>query len=486
LFSHGRAPSVLIIVQNLPVPLDRRVWLECRALVQAGYDVAVICPQGPGDPEFEELEGVALYKYPPPPEMSGAVGYVREFVYCWLKAARLSLKVWRRRRFQVIQACNPPDTYWALAALWKVFGVKFVYDQHDLNPELFRAKFGQPRRLVHRFQHRMLVWLERRTYRQADHVVATNESYRLIALTRGERAMGDVTVVRSGPNTSQMRPVAPLPALRSGADFLVCYLGIMGSQDGVDNLLRSVHCLVHEHGRRDIHFALLGFGESLEEMRELARELDLSDWVTFTGRADARMITEYLSTADLGVCPDPRTVFNDLSTMNKVMEYMAFALPVVAYELHESRMSAGDAAVYVESGDVDAFAKVIGELLDDPARRREMAVAGRRRAATELDWSAQAHAYVGVYEKLLGREHPRSLSEAWPLVDRRQPDVVVPLQNDWGHELVDLRAGGAAARGLLRAAEAELSDQPALQNLPTMRIPVDDEKPTGLLNDVDS
>ena len=213
----------------------------------------------------------------------------------------------------------------------------------------------------------------------------------------------------------------------------------MGSQDGVDNLLRSVHCLVHEHGRRDIHFALLGFGESLEEMRRLADDLDLTEWVTFTGRADSRMITEYLSTADLGVCPDPRTIFNDLSTMNKIMEYMAFALPVVAYELRESRMSAGDAAVFVEPGNVDHFAKVIGELLDDPSRRRVMSMAGRRRAATDLDWAAQARAYVGVYDGLLGRESPEQACDAWPRVDRRRSNGVLPLQNNWGHDLVDLR-----------------------------------------------
>lgn len=461
---------MLIIVQNLPVPLDRRVWLECRALIDEGYAVSVICPQGPGDPTYEEIEGVRLFKYPAPPDMPGAVGYLREFIYCWLKTAKLSLTAWRDRRFDVIQACNPPDTYWALAALWSVLGVRFVYDQHDLNPELFRAKFGQPRGPLRRAQHRMLVWLERRTYRQADHVISTNESYRLIALTRGERAMDAVTVVRSGPNTSQMRPVSPLAGLRAGADFLVCYLGIMGSQDGVDDLLRSVRCLVHDHGRRDIRFALLGFGESLDEMRRLARDLNVEEWVTFTGRADSRMITEYLSSSDLGVCPDPRTVFNDVSTMNKVMEYMAFALPVVAYDLHESKMSAGDAAAYVDPGDVEAFAKAIQELLDDPGRRAAMSMIARRRAAADLDWSAQAAAYVGVFAKLFGGDESAGRTRAWPEVDRRRADAIVPLQNSWGHDLVDLR-GKTDPNTFLRTRREEQERLASLYRMPIMRAP---------------
>lgn len=469
--SKQHVPSILVIVQNLPVPLDRRVWLECQALVASGYHVSVICPQGPGDLEFQTLDGVDIYKYAPPPETTGAIGYVREFVYCWWQTAKLSRKVWQHRPFDVMQACNPPDTYWALAVLWRRRGVRFVYDQHDLNPELFRAKFGRPRGLVRKLQHRMLVWLERKTYQHADHVIATNESYRLIALTRGERDIDDVTVVRSGPDTARMRPVAPVPALREGAEHLVCYLGIMGSQDGVDYLLHSVRSLVHDHGRVDTHFALLGFGESQVELQRLADELEVADWVTFTGRADPRMISEYLSTADLGLCPDPRTVFNDCSTMNKIMEYMAYALPVVAYDLHESKVSAGDAAAYVAPGDTDAFAKEIQSLLDDPVRRAEMSAAGRRRVAAELDWAAQAESYVGVYDKLLGRESP-STEPAWPVVDRRRHSVITPLRDEWGHELIDLRrvtAPGDFLRGGEAVAPGSLA---TVHAIPHMRAPL--------------
>jgi glycosyltransferase involved in cell wall biosynthesis len=474
-----RARSVLIIVQNLPVPLDRRVWLECQALVDSGYTVSVICPKGPGDPAFQELDGVAIYKYDPPTDdVGGALGYIREFVLCWLLTARLSLAVWKRTHFDVIQACNPPDTYWALAALWRLRGVRFVYDQHDLNPELFRAKFGQPRGPVRRAQHRLLVWLEHRTYRGADHVIVTNESYRLIALTRGECAPEDVTVVRSGPDTSQMRPVSGLPGLRHGAERLVCYLGIMGSQDGVDDLLRSIQVLVRDRRRTDTHFALLGFGESLEDLRALSSELEIDEWVTFTGRADRKMIAEYLSTADIGVCPDPQTVFNDFSTMNKVMEYMAYALPVVAFDLRESRASAGDAARYVAPGDVDAFAAAIDELLDDDDTRAEMSLAGRRRVATYLDWFDQSRAYVGVYDAMFGIERPLPAGDVWPQADRRTQRTPLELQDAWGHELVDLRAeSGLTQFVLTRAVESTMASR--LRAVP--RIPLARVEPVGAL-----
>jgi glycosyltransferase involved in cell wall biosynthesis len=436
------AKRVLIVVQNLPVPLDRRVWLECRALYDAGFDVSVICPKGPGDPSYAALDGVHLFKYQPAPPAQGFLGFAWEFCYSWLRTAMLSIRVQRRVGFDVLQACNPPDTYWLLAKLWKLATggrITFVYDQHDLNPEVFLSRFGPPRGIVKRAQYAMLCWLERRTYATADHVIATNESYRQAALTRGNRRADEVTVVRSGPDTARMRPIEGRPELRRGRRYLACYLGIMGPQDGVDVALRALAHYVHDMGRSDLHLALLGFGDCFDELRSLADELKLNDYVTFTGRADARMISEYLSSADIGISPDPLNPLNDVSTMNKTMEYMAFALPVVAFDLKETRVSAGDAAVYVTPGDVAGFAKAIAMLLDDEEARVRMALAARARAAAVLDWEPQRRAYVGVFTHLIGTPPPRKKELSWPAVDRRRAVKPGPLVDSFGNRLVDLR-----------------------------------------------
>ncbi|PWW21370.1 glycosyltransferase involved in cell wall biosynthesis [Geodermatophilus normandii] len=393
---------VLVIVQNLPVPLDRRVWLECQALVAEGIGVSVICPKGPGDPSFAVIDGVPVYKYRPAPATSGALSYLFEFVYCWIRTALLSLRVWRRDGFSVIQACNPPDTYWLLARLWRTRGVRFVYDQHDLNPEVFRSRFGEPRGVRARLEYGALTWLERCTYRAADEVISTNESYRRVAVTRGNCDPDHVTVVRSGPDTSRMRPRPPEPGLRHDRSLLV-YLGIMGPQDGVDIALHAMAELVHERGREDVHLALLGFGDSLGDLRRLATELRLDDHVTFTGRADTEMIARYLSTAVVGLCPDPSSPLNDVSTMNKVMEYMSYAVPVVAFDLTETRVSAGDTGVLVDPrAGAAGLADAVAALLDDPDRRIALSLAARQRAVEDLDWAQQAIRYVGVHRRALG------------------------------------------------------------------------------------
>ena len=394
-------PHVLIVVQNLPVPLDRRVWLECQALVAAGYEVSVICPQGPGDRRREVLDGVHIYKYRPAPEARGVAGFVLEFLYSWIRTAWLSQVVWRRRRFQVLQACNPPDTYWMLARLWRRRGVTFVFDQHDLNPELFVSRFGAPQGILGRAEYRGLRWLEQMTYRTAERVISTNESYKAIAVGRGRRRPSDVTVVRSGPDTRTMRPVHSERS-RAKHGFALVYLGIMGPQDGVDVVLEVMDELVHRRVRRDVHADLLGFGDCFESLRARATELGLEPWVTFTGRADKGMVAEYLSAADVGLCPDLKTPLNDVSTMNKTMEYMAYALPSVAFDLVETRVSGGDSVLYVESGDIQGFADAVERLLDDPSLRLRMGLAARDRVVRELDWGPQSAKYVGLYDDLTG------------------------------------------------------------------------------------
>lgn len=394
-------PHVLIIVQNLPVPLDRRVWLECRALVARGYRVSVICPRGPGDLAFEVIDGVEIHKYRPAPQAEGAVGFAWEFLYSWLWTAWLSLRVWRRSPFEVIQACNPPDTYWLLARLWRARGVQFVFDHHDLNPELFRSRFGEPKGLVARLEYAFLCWLERRTFRAADRIISTNESYREVAVRRGARRTGHVTVVRSGPDTEQMRPVYPEDPRPEG-ETVLAYLGIMGPQDGVDQVLLVMDELVHGRGRTDVTATLMGFGDCLEELRAQSAKLGLDDFVTFTGRVDRLQIAEHLSRADIGVCPDLCTPLNDLSTMNKTMEYMAYALPAVSFDLRETRVSGGDCLEYVPSGDITAFADAVERLIADPQRRARMGREARERVSTLHDWRTQADAYVRVFDELTG------------------------------------------------------------------------------------
>lgn len=394
-----RRSHVLIVVQNLPVPLDRRVWLECRALHGAGFDVSVICPKGGDDTAAREtIEGVRVYRYRPAPPVKGTPGYVLEFVYAWLRTAWLSWRVWRRQPFDAMQACNPPDTYWALALLFRFVGVRFVYDQHDLCPEVYMSRFDVETGL----KVSLLRGLEWASYRTADHVIAVNGSYRDVATARGRVDPAGVTVVRSGPDPIRMRKGEPRPELRRGRERLGCYLGVMGPQDGVDLLVRAIDVYVHELGRTDCHFALLGFGDCLDELQALCTELELDDWITFTGRADDVMIDHYLSTADLGLDPDPLNPLNDVSTMNKVLEYMTYELPLVAFELRESKVSAGEAARFVEPNDVGAFAKAIAELLDNPGECARMGAIGRRRIEDELGWPHQAVRYVDVYRKLLG------------------------------------------------------------------------------------
>jgi len=398
--------------------------LECLALRDKGYAVSVICPKGPGDLARETLEGVRIHRYAPPPEARSLASYAYEFAYSWVRTFLLSFVVWRRAPFHALQACNPPDTYWALALLWRLRGVRFVFDQHDLNPELFLSRFGQPASLGGRAQLRGLLLLERLTYRTAQHVISTNESYRRVALTRGEKQREDTTVVRSGPDTGRMRPVRHAVPRENGSRVLA-YLGIMGPQDGVDTVLHVVKLLRDQRGRTEVRAVLMGFGDCLEDLRRLCRELDLDDVVTFTGRVGPDEIAEHLSAADIGLCPDAKTPLNDVSTMNKTMEYMAYCLPSVSFDLVETRVSAGDTALYAPSGDLEAFADAVERLLDDDDLRVSMGLAARERVVSQLDWREQATRYVAVFERLLGPSggSPRSTEGATYPTQARPVDL---------------------------------------------------------------
>ncbi|GGK71233.1 glycosyltransferase family 4 protein [Ornithinimicrobium pekingense] len=417
-------PRVLIIVQNLSVPLDRRVWLECQALVSQEYAVTVICPRGPGDSPHELLDGVHIYRYRPAPEAKGLPGFALEFAYSWLRTAGLSLLVRRRHGFDVIQACNPPDTYWLLALLWRAAGVRFVFDHHDLSPELFLSRFGEPAGPGARLQLGVLRWLERMTFRVADRSVATNESYRGIAVGRGGMDPERVTVVRSCPDTTTMRPEYPrADLLAAPSSDLLAYLGIMGPQDGVDNVLLVMDELVHRRGRTDVRAVLMGFGDCLEDLRAQCTRLGLDEHVTFTGRVGPAEVAQYLSAAKVGLGPDLNTPLNNLSTMNKTMEYMAYGLPSVSFDLVETRASLGGAGILVPSGDIGAFADAVCRLLDDDDLRVDLGLAARRRVVESLDWQVQAVAYVAVFDELLGRPPSEDRRGRWP---HRRPAEPAP------------------------------------------------------------
>jgi glycosyltransferase involved in cell wall biosynthesis len=389
---------LLIIVQNLPVPFDRRVWLECQALTSAGYRVAVVCPKGRGEPATEVIDSVELYRYRPYAPGGSKAGFVTEYVYSFAATAWGALKARRSGRFAVIQACNPPDIFWPLALAFRVLErTRFVFDHHDLCPELYQSRFpGGPK-----LPYRGLLALERRTHRVADHVIATNDSYREIAMTRGGKRASEVTVVRTGPDLRRLQPGEADPELRRGRRFLVAYIGVMGPQDGVDIVVRVADIVVNKLGRDDIAFTLIGSGDCFDDVVALRDELGLGSHVEFTGRAPDELVTRIMSTADAGLSPDPKNPLNDVSTMNKTMEYMAFGLPVIAFDLRETRVSAGNAAVYVQPNDEHEYAEAIVALMDDEPRRALMGKLARERIEQELAWDHQESAYLGVYERVL-------------------------------------------------------------------------------------
>ena len=362
--------------------------------------MTVVSPKGGSDPKYEIIDTVELYRYRPYAPGGRKLGFVVEYAYSFLATAWLALKARRSGRFGIVQACNPPDIFWPIAlALRALDRTQFVFDHHDLCPELYESRFPDGPRLP----YRALLTLERTTHRTADHVISTNVSYRDVAVTRSGKSAADVTVVRTGPDTDQLRRGQPDPELRRGRRFLAAYIGVMGPQDGVDIVLRAADIVVHQFGRDDIAFTLIGSGDCFGDLVALRDELGLADHVEFTGRASDEVVARIMSVADLGLSPDPKNPLNDVSTMNKTMEYMAFELPVIAFDLRETRVSAGEAAIYVEPNDVYGYATAIVTLIDDESARCRMAKLGRARVERELAWSHQRRAYLGVYRELVSR-----------------------------------------------------------------------------------
>jgi len=390
--------GILIIVENLPVPFDRRVWQEATALREAGYNVSVICPKGKGyDDSYEELQGISIYRHSLPHEGSGPLGYLLEYSTALFWQLLLSFRARSRQSFDAIHACNPPDLIFLVAAVHKLlFGSKFLFDQHDLNPELFEVKFGRRSGLL----YRLICLFEKATFRLADRSIATNETFRDIAVTRGGMNPDCVTIVRSYPDISRFRRVAPRQSLRGKYRYLVGYVGIMGPQDGVDLLIQAMAHIHHRMQRTDIGCIIIGSGSELEALKRLALDLNVSDTVTFAGYQKGDDLLEHLSTLDIGIIPDPPNSFNNKLSMNKVFEYMMIGLPFVQFDLPQSRLEAGDAGYVAEDCSPAGLAAAMVKVLEDEPLRRTMASEGEERARAEFLWEREKARLLEAYENL--------------------------------------------------------------------------------------
>ncbi|MEH2223023.1 glycosyltransferase family 4 protein [Nostoc sp.] len=389
--------KVLIIVENLPVPFDRRVWMEATTLQKAGYEVSVISPTGNGfEKDYEIIEQIHIYRHPLPPEESSVIGYLREYSWAVNWQFRLAQRVWRERGFDIIHICNPPDLLFLVAAWFKLFhGISIIFDHHDLSPEMYEAKYRRRDIFYHGLR-----WAERLTYATADMVISTNESHREVALNRGHKKPEKVFVVRSAPDLSRFRRMPPNPNYRRGRNYLIGYMGVMGEPEGIDYLLRMVYYIVHKKNRSDIHFMLIGSGPMAEKLKDLSKELEVNEFVEFTGFKQGEELLERLSSCDVCVEPSPTSAYNENCTMNKILEYMAMGKAIVQFDLREGRRSAQEASLYAKPNDEVEFADKILELLDSPERRQKIGAEGRRRMEEILEWQYQAPKLLDAYDKV--------------------------------------------------------------------------------------
>jgi glycosyltransferase involved in cell wall biosynthesis len=390
--------SVCIIVENLPVPLDRRVWCEARALRDAGYAVSVICPKGKNSftASHEILDGIHIYRHRAWEALS-TIGYLLEYAFALAAELYLVLKVFTHTRFRVLQGCNPPDTIFLIGIVLKPFGVRFIFDHHDLAPELFEAKFGKRNGLLGALTR----LAEKCSFRVANVSIATNESFKEVAVTRGGKRPEQVFVVRNCPDLATLRRGAVRPEIKLGRPLLVVYVGFMGQQDGLDLLVESIEHIVKREKRQDTNFVLVGGGTMLPTLRAMVAKKELDPFVTFTGLVSHEEVDIYLSNADLGVAPDPKTPMNDNSTMIKILEYMAFGLPVVLFDLKEGRRSAGPAALYASPNDPIDFANQITRLLNCSELRQQLGACGRKRIEEGLNWETEKMTLLRAYRAVL-------------------------------------------------------------------------------------
>jgi glycosyltransferase involved in cell wall biosynthesis len=391
---------VLMLVENQSYPQDVRVRREASALTAAGYIVSVICPSKPGLAFREVINGVRVFRYPPPSAANSFLAYLWEYAYSMMASFLLSMIVFFGEGFDVVHAHNPPDTFVFIAAFYKLFGKRFIFDHHDLSPEMYMARMPGG---GNRFVYRALLLMEKLTYFFADHVITTNESYRNIEMERGGVPADRITIVRNGIPLTDARRAEPESTLLGKGKIIIGYVGVMGFQDGVDYLLRALHHLLHHLGRTDFHCVLVGTGDAWPKLRQLARQLGLEQYVSFTGFVSNQKMQGCLSAAQICVAPEPSNSFNDRSTMIKMLHYMSMSKPIVAFDLPEHRVTARDAALYARPNDELAFAKAILGLMDDPQRREALGASGRSRFESELAWEYSVPCLLEAYHCVLGQ-----------------------------------------------------------------------------------
>ena len=383
---------ILIIVENLPVPFDRRVWQEATSLKENGYDISIICPVMKSfTKRFENLNGIDIYRYPMPIEANAGVAYLWEYcnaIFWWFV---LSIKIFRKKKFQIIHGCNPPDLIFIIALFFKPFGVKFVFDHHDVNPELYIAKFGKKD-----FLHKCMVLFEKLTFMVANFTIATNDSYKRIAIVRGGMHPENVKIVRSGPIIEKIKIVNGNELYKKGKKYLVGYVGTIGEQEGIDLLLKSI--LFITNIRQDVHFAIIGGSTMMEQLVKWRDQMGLKNYVDFYGRVSDEIMLEILSTAVICVNPDKPTELNNISTMNKIMEYMALKKPIVQFDLKEGRYSAQEASLYAIPNDTNDFANKIMYLLDNDFERKKMGEYGYDRVLNQLSWEFESKNLIDFYQ----------------------------------------------------------------------------------------
>jgi len=385
---------VLVVIENLPAPFDRRVWQEASTLKKNGADVSIICPKMKGyNKSYEVIDGIEIYRHPLPFEANGALGYLLEYSAAVFWEFFLSCKIYRKKRFHVIHGCNPPDLIFLTALFFKLFGVKYVFDHHDINPELYIAKFSR-----RDFFYKLMIQLEKWTFKTADYSIATNESYKEIAIRRGGMDPKKVQVVRSGPSLKRLRLLPPTKMHKNGKKYLIGYVGVIGEQEGLDILLESAKYI--KTFRNDVQFGIVGGGTDLEKIKRLTTEMGLDDIFRFYGRVSDQKLVEVLNTADVCVNPDKPSEMNNFSTMNKIMEYMALKKPIVQFDLKEGRASSLGASLYAKHNDIEDFANKICYLLDNDEVRLTMGKFGYHRVLNELSWSYEERNLISIYKKV--------------------------------------------------------------------------------------
>ncbi len=387
-----KGKHILIIVENLPVPFDRRVWQEANTLSENGAKVSIICPIMKGyTNRYEVINNIEIYRHPLPFEASGAMGYLLEYSTALFWEFWLSIKIYSKQKFHVIHGCNPPDLIFMVAFFFKFLGVKYVFDHHDINPELYIAKYDKKG-----FFYMLMLFFEKLTFKTANYSIATNLSYKEIAVRRGGMNPEKVQVIRSGPKLDRLKIHPPNDKYKKGRKFLIGYVGVIGEQEGIDLLLQSLKIIISK--RQDIQLAIVGGGTHVEELQKLCTQLELNDFVDFYGRVSDEVLVGVLNTADVCVNPDKPTEMNNLSTMNKIMEYMALKKPIVQFDLKEGRFSAMDASLY--ANDINDFAEKIVLLINDAGLRNKMGNYGYNRVIQELSWVHESEKLVKFYERV--------------------------------------------------------------------------------------